>query len=60
MLVKGIYTWHIIGYRPSVYAKMHVLIFDLVQRQRKVKSGGTAPEVDGYGPLINNSYGAFH
>ena len=39
---------------------MNLLTFDLVQRQRKVKSGGTAPEVDGYGPLINNRHGAFH
>ena len=39
---------------------MNLLNFALVQRQRKVKSGGTAPEVDGYEPLINNSHGAFH
>ena len=60
MLVKAIYTWHIRSYLPSVYAEMNLLTFDLVQRQRKVKSGGTAHEVDGYGPAINNSHGAFH
>ena len=59
MLVKAIYIWHIICYLPSFYVKMHVLTFDLVQRQRKVKSGGTAPEDDGYEPLINNSHGGF-
>ena len=62
MLVKAIYIWHIhvIGYLPSFYGKMHLLTFDLVQTQGKVKSGGTAPEVDGYGPLINSNHGAFH
>ena len=59
MLVKAIYTWHIISYFPSVYTKMNLLTFDLVQSQRIVKSGGTTPEVDGYGPLNNNSHGAF-
>ena len=54
------YTWHMIGYLPSFYAQMHLLTIDIVQRQQKVKSGGTAPEVDGYGPQINNRYGAFH
>ena len=50
-----------IVYRPSVYVKMHLLTFDLVHLQRKVKSSGTAPDIDGYGPLIfNDSYGAFH
>ena len=39
---------------------MHLLTFDLVQRQRNVKSSDTAPEVDGYVPLINNNYDAFH
>ena len=54
--------WHMIGYSLSFYAKMHLLTFDLVQRQRKVKSNVTAPEVDGYGygPMINNSHGVFH
>ena len=37
------------------YATMH-MIFDLVQTQRKVKSDGTAPEIDAYGTLIDNSY----
>ena len=60
MLVKSIYIWLIIGYLPSFYTKMHLLTFDFVQRQRKVKSGCIAHEVDGYGPLINNSHGAFH
>ena len=53
MLVKAIYTWRLIGFSPSFYAKMHLLTFDLVQIQKKVKSGGTAPKVDE--PLINNS-----
>ena len=53
------YTWYTC-YRPSFYANMHLLTFDLVLRQRKVKSGGTAPEVYGYGPQINDSYSAFH
>ena len=43
-----LYIFGIIGYIPSFYAKVHLLIFDVVQSQRKVKSGGTAPEADGY------------
>ena len=31
---------------------MNLLTFAFVQGQRKVKLGGTAPEVDGYGPLM--------
>ena len=54
------YTWYMIGYSLPFYAKMHVMTFDLVQRQRKVKSNVTAPDVDGYGPMINNSHGVFH
>ena len=54
------YTWHMIGYLLSFYSEIHLLTFDLVQRQRKVNSGVTAPEVDEYGPLINNNYGVFH
>ena len=49
-----------IGYSLLFYAKMHLLTFELVQRQRKVKSDVTAPEVDGYGSMINDSYGIFH
>ena len=48
MLVKAKYTWYIIDYPLSFYAKMHLLTFNLLQRQRKVKSGDTSPEVDGY------------
>ena len=39
---------------------MNLLTFDLLQRERKIKSGAIAPLVDGYGPLINNCYDAFH
>ena len=48
-----------IGYSLSFYAKMLLLTFDLVQRQRKVKSTVTVREVDRYGPMINNSHGVF-
>ena len=54
------YIWPMIGYSPPFYAKMHLMTFDLVQKPRKVKSNVTAPEVDAYGPMINNSHGVFH
>ena len=60
MLCKAMYTWPMIGYSVPFYAKMHLMTFDLVQRHRKVKSNVTAPEVDGYVPMINNSHGVFH
>ena len=43
-----------------LYKKMHLMTFDLVQRQRKVKSNVTALEVDGYGPMLSKSHGVFH
>ena len=60
MLCKAMYTWHMLGYSLPFHAKMHLMTFDLVQGHRKVKSNVTAPEVDGYGPMINNSHGVFH
>ena len=54
------YTWHTTGSLCHFMQKMHLISFDLVQRHRKVKSNVTAPEVDGYGPMINNSHGVFH
>ena len=54
------YTLPMIGYSLPFYAKIHLMTFDLVQKHEKVKSNVTAPEVDGYGPVINNNHGVFH
>ena len=54
------YTWHMIGNSLPFYAKTHLMTFDFVQSHRKVKSNVAAPEVDGYGPMINNSHSVFH
>ena len=39
---------------------MHFVTFDLVQIQWKVILGGTDPEVDGKGSLINTNSCAFY
>ena len=55
-MLIGIYM---IGYSVILCKNVLKLTFDLVRRQRKVKSSVTAPEVDGYGPMINNGHGVF-
>ena len=39
---------------------MHWMTRDLVQRHKKVKSNVTAPDVDGYGPMISDSHGVIN
>ena len=60
LLCKAMYTRHMIGYSLPIYAKMQLMTLILVQRHTMVKSNVTAPEVDGYEPMINNSHGVFH
>ena len=48
------------GYTPPFNVKVHLLTFDLIQRQKKVKSIVTALEVDRHGPLYTLANGIFH
>ena len=51
---------HCLSFFSAILCEMHLMTFGLVQRHRNVKSNVTAPEVDGYRPMINNSHGVFH
>ena len=48
------------SYIPPFNAKVHLLTFDLVQREQEVKSIVTALEVDRHGPLYTMASGVFH
>ena len=47
-------------YTPPFNVKVHLLTFDLIQRQQEVKSIVTALEVDRHGPLYTMVNGSFH
>ena len=48
------------GYTPPFNVKVHLLTFDLIQRQQEDKSIVTTPEVDRHGPLYAMGNGVFH
>ena len=47
-------------YTPHFNENVHLLTFDLVQREQEVKSIVTALEVDRHGPLYTMGNGVFH
>ena len=47
-------------YTPPFNVNVHLLTFNLVQREQEVKSIVTALEVDRHGPLYTMGSGVFH
>ena len=48
------------GYTPPFNVNVHLLTFDLVQREQEVKSIVTALEIDRHGPLYTKGSGVFN